>query len=133
MSRSLIQTTNTTSSAVALNGTIPLGSVLRRFGCNCRLNGNKIEIEGTGYYTVTGTVTLQPEAAGAVSIALYENNVAVPSAVATGTAAAIGDDVTLTIVTTVRETCCEGASSLALVLTEGASTVTNVSLRVEKE
>ena len=133
MSRSLIQTTNTTSSAVALNGTIPLGSVLRRFGCNCRLNGNKIEIEGTGYYTVTATVTLQPEAAGAVSVALYENNVAVPSAVATGTAAAIGDDVTLTIVTTVRETCCEGASSLALILTEGPSTVTNVSLRVEKE
>lgn len=133
MSRSLIQTTNTTSSSVALNGTIPLGSVLRRFGCNCRLNGNKIEIEGTGYYTVTATVTLQPEAAGAVSVALYENNVAVPSAVATGTAAAIGDDVTLTIVTTVRETCCEGASSLALVLTEGPSTVTNVSLRVEKE
>lgn len=133
MSRSLIQTTNTTSSAVALNGTIPLGSVLRRFGCNCRLNGNKIEIEGTGYYTVTATVTLQPEAAGAVSVALYENNVAVPSAVATGTAAAIGDDVTLTIVTTVRETCCEGASSLALILTEGASTITNVSMRVEKE
>lgn len=133
MSRSLIQTTNTTSSAVALNGTIPLGSVLRRFGCNCRLNGNKIEIEGTGYYTVTATVTLQPEAAGAVSVALYENNVAVPSAVATGTATAIGDDVTLTIVTTVRETCCEGASSLALVLTEGASTITNVSMRVEKE
>ena len=133
MSRSLIQTTNTTSSAVALNGTIPLGSVLRRFGCNCRLNGNKIEIEGTGYYTVTATVTLQPEAAGVVSVALYENNVAVPSAVATGTAAAIGDDVTLTIVTTVRETCCEGASSLALILTEGASTITNVSMRVEKE
>lgn len=133
MSRSLIQTTNTTSSAVALNGTIPLGSVLRRFGCNCRLNGNKIEIEGTGYYTIDGTITLQPEAAGAVTVALYENNVAVPSAVATGTVAAIGDDVTLPISTTVRETCCEGASSLALVLTEGASTVTNVSLRVEKE
>ena len=133
MSRSLIQTTNTTAAAVALNGTIPLGSVLRRFGCNCRLNGNKIEIEGTGYYTVTAIVTLQPEAAGAVSVALYENNVAVPSAVANGTAAAIGDDVTLTIVSTVRETCCEGASSLSLVLTEGASTVTNVSLRVEKE
>ena len=133
MSRSLIQTTNTTSSDVALNGTIPLGSVLRRFGCNCRLNGNKIEVEGTGYYTIDGTITLQPVAAGAVTVALYENNVAVPSAVATGTAAAIGDDVTLPISTTVRETCCEGASSLALVLTEGASTVTNVSLRVEKK
>lgn len=133
MSRSLIQTSNTTTSNVTANGTIPLGSVLRRFGCNCRLNGNKVEVEGTGYYTVTGTVTLQPEAAGAVSVALYENNVAVPSAVATGTAAAIGDDVTLTIATTVRETCCEGASSLALVLTENDSAVTNVSLRVAKE
>lgn len=133
MSRSLIQTTNTTASDVAVNGTIPLGSVLRRYGCNCRLNGNKIEIEGTGYYTIDGTITLQPDAAGAVSVALFENNVAVPSAVATGTATAIGDDVTLPISTTVRETCCEGASSLSLVLVEGASTVTNVSLRVEKE
>ena len=133
MSRSLIQTSNTTSSDVAVNGTIPLGSVLRRFGCNCRLNGNKIEVEGTGYYTIDGVITLQPEAAGAVSVTLYENNVPVPSAVATGTAAAIGDDVTLPISTTIRQTCCEGASSLSLGLTDGASTVTNVSLRVGKE
>lgn len=133
MSRSLIQTSNTTQSAVTVNGIIPLGSVLRRYGCNCRLNGDKIEVEGTGYYTIDGTITLQPEAAGAVSVALYENNVPVSSAIATGTAAAIGDSITLPIVSTVRETCCEGASSLSLVLTEGNSTLVNVSLRVEKE
>lgn len=133
MSRSLIQTTNTTSSNVAASGIIPLGSVLRRFGCNCRLNGNVVEIEGTGYYTITGTVTVQPEATGAVTVALYENNVAVPSAVATGTASAIGDNVTLPITTTIRQTCCEGASSLSLVLTENNSDIVNVSLRVEKE
>lgn len=133
MSRSLIQTTNTSTSSVDVNGIIPLGSALRRYGCNCRLNGNVIEIEGAGYYTVTGTVTVQPDAIGAVSVALYENNIPVPSAVSTGTAAAIGNDVTLPISTTVRQTCCEGASSLSLVLTEGASDVTNVSLRVEKE
>ena len=133
MSRSLIQLSNTTSSNVTTNNTIPLGSVLRRFGCNCRLNGDKVEVEGAGYYTVDGTITLQPEAAGAVSVALYENNVPVPSAVATGTATAIGDNVTLPISTTVRQTCCEGASSLSLVLTENNSDLINVSLRVEKK
>lgn len=133
MSKSLIQTANQSSQTVAEGSTISLGSVLRRFGCNCRLNGNAIEIEGTGYYTITGSVTLAPTEAGDVSVAIFENGVQVSGAVATGSVTTSGNSVALPIVTTVRQgCCCSGASSITCVLTSGASTVTNISLRVEK-
>ena len=133
MSRSLIQTANPSTQAVAVGGIINLGSVLRRYGCNCRLNGNVIEIDGAGYYTLTGTFTVAPTAAGNVTIVILENGVQVASAKATVTAGA-GDSVILPIITTLRQgCCCDGASSLTCVLTEGAGNVTNVSLQVTKE
>ena len=133
MSRSLIQTANASAQTVAVNSIIAPGSTIRRFGCNCRLNGNSIEIEGAGYYTISGAVTLTPDAAGNVTIALQENGVTVPGGTATGGITTVGNSVTLPIEATVRKGCnCDGASALSLVLTAGASTVNNVSLRVEK-
>ena len=134
MSRSLIQTVNPSAQAVAVGSIIPLGSVLRRYGCNCRLNGNVVEIEGAGYYTISGTITLAPTAAGNVSIAVLENGQPITGASVAGSVSTAGNSVTLPIETTVRQgCCCDGASSISLTLTEGASTVTNVSLRVEKK
>ena len=81
MSRSLIQTANQSQQTVAAGSIISLGSVLRRFGCNCRLNGNAIEIEGEGYYKVEATVTAAPTAAGNVTVAFFEiMSTAIPAA-----------------------------------------------------
>ena len=133
MSKSLIQTANQSSQTVAVNSTISLGSTLRRFGCNCRLNGNSVEIDGAGYYTISGTVTLAPTAAGNVSVGVYANGVPITGATVTGSVTTAGNAITLPIETTVRQGCnCDGATQIALVLTVGASTVTGVSLRVEK-
>lgn len=133
MSKSLIQTANTSPTPLAVGGTIPLGTVLRRFGCNCRLSGNAVEIEGSGYYTISGTVTLTPNAIGNVSIEVLENTQTIAGTIVTGSVATVGNSVTLPFETTVRlGCCCEGASQLSLVLSEGASTVGSVSLRVEK-
>ena len=129
----MIQTTNTSQQTVALNGIISLGSVLRRFGCNCRLNGNAIEIEGEGYYEIEATVSVASTEAGAVTVAIYENGLVIPSAIAYGTIATAGDVITLPLTTTVRQNCCcNGASSITVVLLEGAGTVQNVSVRVTK-
>ena len=135
MGRALIQTVNTSPQVVGDNGIISPGSALRRYGCNCRLNGNAIEIEGMGYYDVSAIVTVQAAAAGEVTVALYENGMPVSGAEATATAAAIDDYVVLPIVTTLRQYCnCEGASAITAVLTEGGgSTITNISLRIAKE
>ena len=133
MSKSLIQTVNQSSQTVANNSIIELGSVLRRFGCNCRLNGNAIEVSGEGYYKIDANVTLAPTAVGNVTVAVYKNGVALTGATATGSVSTAGQSVTLPIQTTIREgCCCDGGTTLTLVLVSGASTVTNVAMRVEK-
>ena len=133
MSKSLIQVANQSTQTVAPNSIISLGSVQRRFGCNCRLSGNAIEISGEGYYEVEAAVSLAPTATGDVAVALYENGVQIPGAIAYATAAAAGDSVTLPLVATIRQgCCCDSADNLTCVLVEGASTVRNVSLRVVK-
>lgn len=133
MSKSLIQVANQSIQTVAPNSIISLGSVQRRFGCNCRLSGNAIEISGEGYYEVEAAVSLAPTATGDVAVALYENGVQIPGAIAYATAAAAGDSVTLPLVATIRQgCCCDSADNLTCVLVEGASTVRNVSLRVVK-
>ena len=132
MSRSLIQTVNQSSQAVALNGIVSLGSVLRRFGCNLRLNGNAIEISGEGYYTIDCDVTVVPTAAGNVTVALYSNGVQIPGAVASSVGT-VGSPVTLPITTTVRQgCCCDGATSITCVLLAGPGNVTNITTRIEK-
>ena len=133
MSRSLIQTANQSAQTVAVNSTIALGSTLRRFGCNCRLNGNSIEVDGAGYYTVSGTITLAPTAAGNASVGVFVNGVPITGATVTGSVTTAGNTITLPIETTIRQGCnCDGASQIQIVLTAGASTVTGVSMRVEK-
>lgn len=133
MGKSLIQTTNQNPTAIAENGILSLGSVLRRYGCNCRLSGNAVEVKGEGYYKVDAVVTIEPTDIGDVTVALYDNGVQVQGAIAYGTAGAASDPVTLPIVTTIRQgCCCDSADSLTLVLLAGAGTATNVSLRVEK-
>lgn len=134
MSRSLIQTANQSSQSVTAGSVISLGQALRRYGCNCRLNGNAIEIEGAGYYTISGTVTLTPAAVGNATVSLLLNGQPISGATSTGSVSTVGNSVTLPIETTVRQGCnCEGASAITCTLTVGDSTVTNISLRVEKK
>ena len=132
MGKALIQTTNQTSQTVDESGIISLGSVLRKFGCNCRLSGNAIEIVGQGYYVIDANITVSPTSAGAVTVALYKNNVQVPSALATDTVDADGTT-TLSITSTIRQMCCDSSDNLTFVLVEGAGQVTNISARVVKE
>lgn len=120
-----------TPTAVAVDGVIPLGSLIRRYGCDVALNGNSVNITGAGYYDVDASVTVTPTAAGTVTVTLYKNGVAVPGATASETAAANGT-VDLSIPALVRQSCCAAGSALTLVLTGAAATVNNVALRVQR-
>lgn len=133
MGRSLIQTVNQSEQAVAVNGILALGTVVRRYGRDLRLSGNGIEADGTGYFSVTASVSIAPTAAGPVTVALYDNGVQVPGAIAYATGTE-GAPVNLAIVATIRRgCCCAGADSLTLVLIEGPGNQQNVSLRVVEE
>ena len=130
--KSLIYTAMQTPTAVAVNGIIPLGTIVRRYGCNCNLNGNGISINGSGYYDADVSVTAAPTAAGTVTVQLLKDGVAIPGATASATVATAGDSVTLAFPASVRLGCCSTGSVLTLLLTGVASTVNNAAVRVEK-
>lgn len=133
MSRSLIQTANQSSQAVAVNSIINLGSTQRRFGCNLRLSGNGIEVNGEGYYTIDCDVSVSPTAAGNVTVAVYNNGAQIPGAIAYGSVSTAANPTSLSINATIRQgCCCDSADNLTVVLLAGAGTVNNVSVRVEK-
>ena len=75
-----------TPTAVAVDGVIPLGSLIRRYGCDVALNGNTVNITGAGYYDVDASVTVAPAVVGTVTITLFKDGVAVPGATASATA-----------------------------------------------
>lgn len=131
MGKSLIQTTNQTTQAVDVNGIIAPGSVLRRYGCDIRLSGNAIEVNGDGYYEIDAAVSVAPTAEGPVTVALFDNGVQIPGAIAYGNSTA-ADPVTLPITCTIRQRCCEGAHNLTFVLQAGAGNVQNISVRVAR-
>lgn len=130
MSKSLIQVVDPFTQAVAVDGEIALGSVVRRFGCNLKLSGNSVVATGEGYYMIDAAVTVEPTATGAVTVGLFSNGTALPGVLSSsyGTAS---EPVTLPLVGTIRNVNC-AENSLTLVLLNGAGNVTNVSMRVEK-
>ena len=128
--KSALYTAMQTPTEVAVNGVIPLGSLIRRYGCDITLNGNAANIVGNGYYDVDASITVAPTAAGTVTATLYKDGIAVPGATASAAGAA-GAPVVLAFPALVRQACASGAA-LTLVLTGAASTVSNVALRVQR-
>ena len=131
MSKSAIYVANTGAQAVAVGGTINLGSIVRRFGCGVDLNGG-ITIDEPGYYDVAVSITAAPTAAGDVTATMLNNGVAVPGVTATTTAAAANDPVNLSLVGIVRVYCNGNIGNLSIVLGGTAASVTNVAVVVTK-
>ena len=131
MSKSLIYTAMTAPVDVLANGQLPLGTIVRRYGCGINQNGNGIALSEAAYYNVHANVVVAATAAGEISATMQVNGVAYPGAIATETAGAAGDVVTLPIDAIVRVGCCDGIKSLTLVLS-AAGTVRNVSVSVER-
>jgi hypothetical protein len=134
MSRSLIQVANSFNQNVDENGIISPGAIIRRYGCDCQLNGNAVTVDGPGYYAVDASVTVIPTAVGVVTVALYENGVEVPGAFASTYAGTAAQPVAIPIVSTIRRgcNCCNGLSNLTFVLEEGTGVISNFSARVIK-
>ena len=120
-----------TPTAVAIDGVIPLGSLIRRYGCDISLNGNAVNLSGAGYYDVDASITVAPTAAGTVTATLVKDGVAIPGATASAAAAA-GAPTVLSFPALVRQACCAAGSALTLVLSGAAATVNNVALRVQR-
>ena len=134
MSKSLLYTVNDATQDVAINGIINLGTIVRKFGQNLNLAGNGIQVCGPGYYKFDVSITLEPDAAGTVTVTGYENNVPIQGAIASNTVAAAADPTNLSLDFVVRQfcSCCEGLSNIVLKLSENAAAVTNIAIVAEK-
>lgn len=140
--KSAIYTANTTPTTLTLtaqqpSATLPLGTTIRRFGCNLQLSGSGILVDGNGYYDVNASVTVTPAAAGNYTVTLFADGVEIPGATQTVTAAA-ASTITFNIPALVRLNCCGAATTLTLRLTTTATlpatvTVNNVGITVEKD
>lgn len=130
--KSAIYTVNNTLSTIAAAGTIPLGTTIRRFGCNLQLSGTGITVEGSGYYSVNASFTVTPSVAGTVTITLLKDGVVVPGASAAATTSAAAESVNLAIDSIIRLQCCDSTSTLTFVLSGGESTLNNAAVVVEK-
>ena len=80
MSKSMIYTVNSSVQNVLDGGQISLGTVVRRFGCNCELSGNGIVIEGVGYYKIDVAATVIPSEIGTATLSAYKDGVEIPGA-----------------------------------------------------
>lgn len=129
--KSALYTAMQTPTEIPVDGILPLGSIIRRYGCDANLNGNAVNITKAGYYDVDASVTVAPTAAGTVTVTLFRDGVAVPGATASAAAAA-GAPTVLSFPALVRQACCASGSALTLVLTGAAATVDNVALRVQR-
>lgn len=120
--------------SVAADGTIPVGTVVRRRGCDMRVEGDAVSCRGGGYYGVAVSATVSPDAAGAVGIRLYRDGIQVPGAMTMGTGA-INSPMSLSFSTVVRKECA-GAMTLSVALdSDGTTTgalVENMTVRVEE-
>lgn len=132
MSKSAIYTAMTTPTSVAVNGTIPLGTTIRRFGCNIAQDGNAITIKGKGYFLVTASITAAPAAVGAVTVAMNKDGVPVSGATASSSVSTAANPTALPITAIVRNACDCDSSALSFTLDGTASTVQNVAVTVVK-
>ena len=130
--KSAIFVSNTTPAAVTAGNTLPLGNIVRRFGCALNLNGNGVLLLAPGYYKVDVSATVESTAAGAVAIGLSQDGVQIPGVVPTSSAASASAPVNVSFPAIIRVLPNSGSSTLTLILSEGAGTLTNLILTVEK-
>ena len=129
--KSAIYVSNTSQNAVAVNSAIPVGTTIRRYGCNIKQEGQGIVVTGTGYYDITASVTLLGTAAGTAIIQLYRDGVPIAGAQAKTTLAAESySNVSLTAL--VREQCCNASSTITAVLSGVAATIDTIDVVIKK-
>lgn len=132
MSKSAIYTEMTTPTSVAIGSTVPLGTTIRRFGCNVAQDGSAITVKGKGYFLVTASITAAPDAVGTVTVAMSKGGVPVSGATASGSVSTAANPAALPITAIVRNACDCDSSILSFNLSGTASTVQNVAVTVVK-
>lgn len=133
MSKALIYTANTAGTEVAIGNTIPVGSIIRRYGRCIDATGSAINLTEEGYYLVDVSATVTAAAAGNVALALTRNGVIVSGATAAATITTANTQAeNLSIIALVRVMCCDTANLSVQVGGTAAPSVENMAFRAVK-
>ena len=133
MSKALIYTANTSGAEVPIGNTVPVGSIVRRYGRCIDATGSAVNLTEPGYYDVDISATVTAATAGDVILALTQNGVPVSGATAAVTITTVNTQTeTMSITAMVRVMCCDTANLSVLVDGTAAPTVQNMALRVVK-
>ena len=107
--KSLVYTTNSTATVVAVGSEVPVGSVRRRMGCDYVVGDRSIYINKAGYYLIDFSATLTAATVGDVIFNVQENGQTIGSATESiATANTIFH--TAAIPAVARVYCCAGAT-----------------------
>lgn len=133
MSKALIYTANTAGAVVPIGNTVPVGSIIRRYGRCIDATGSAVNLTEPGYYDVDISATVTAATAGDVVLVLIQNGVPISGATAAVTITTVNTQTENLIVTAmVRVMCCDVANLSVLVDGTAAPTVQNMALRVVK-
>lgn len=131
--KSAVNIANTSSTNVATNANIPLGTIQRRYGCALNATGNGIQLNAPGYYLVTASITFTAPATGVVSVTLQQDGVSVNGATAADTVTtALTEQNSISLNTIVRVFNGSAPDVLTLLNTGIAFTPSNISVSVIK-
>ena len=132
MSKSAIYTVNSTATTVTPGSIIPLGSTIRRFGCNISQDGNTITLTGKGYYLIHVSATVNPTAAGNVGITTLKDGIPVTGGTASGSTTTANNSVSIPITAMVRNLNDCDTSIISFNLDTTTSSVANISVSIIK-
>lgn len=133
MSKSLIYTVNSAGAAVPVGNTVPVGSIIRRYGRCIDATGSAINLSEPGFYDVDISATITAAAVGDVIFTLTQDGVPVAGAAATAAIATANtqfENVDITAI--IRVKCCGNANLAVVVGGTTAPTVRNMAVRVVK-
>lgn len=130
MSKSLIYTANTAGAAVPIGNTVPVGSIIRRYGKCTDATGSAINLLEPGYYEVSLSATFTAAAVGDVRLTLLQDGVAVPGATAAETVTVANTQISnIGIVAVVRVCKCCTSNLSVVVGGTAAPTISNMAIR----
>ena len=130
MARSRIYTV-ATNVAISENQSGPFGAIIRRYGCNCQLDGAGINLIGAGYYDLEASLSFTPTATGPVTIQFYQDGTAIPGALATGQGTA-AEPLNLSVSAAIRNCGCNCNTTLTYPI-DAAGTIVNLAVDVDKD
>ena len=131
MTHNLIYTVNNAGATVPIGNTVPVGSIIRRYGKCLDATGSAINLSDPGYYLVNVSATFTAAAAGNVTLVLHQDGVAVAGATGTETiATATTENANIALTAVVRVMCCGNSRLSIIVGGTTAPTISNLAIGV---